>query len=374
MSKQTNSNRFETSINDQNGYWLCMDSLHNVNHDMFFSPFSRYTCQAGCKICYISKQLDDSAKVIHQYAPKKITTQQEEIWKFWFDKFHQIGYSDDIVFTRENFPHVYAWIKKNAKLFRYTMTDNAILRQHSELMNELDFNGIMDISISDSFLDLNPLLWENIKKKLEQLKSKYSIDQIKFLITKPGPYSRQIGKLIDWVSREKLSYLIHHNFTDEHNLKHEVDNANNVNDWVMCQNGRLFEIQKETLLLFNDRWFFSSQDATSRNAFWIMTADDFNNVEKLLTKMIEGKQVNYTAMGVELAPSSDLAKKFKSYFQIPSTYKINYNYNFIPKMLISPNAKLVNFLQSQGWLNTEHGLYKPNETVTSIIEPISQEK
>jgi hypothetical protein len=371
MTKQQNTASFEDTINDQNGYWLSIDSLHNVDQDMFFSPFSKYTCQAGCKICYISKQLDESAAVIHQHAPEEITAQQESVWYFWFDKFHQVGYADDIVFTRQHFPHIYDWIKKNAGQFKYIMTDNAILRQHNELMNELTFNGIMDISISDSFLDTNLLLWDNIKQRLIQLKSKYKIDQIKFLITKPGPHSRQIDKLIEWVNTEHLPYLIHHDFTDEHNLKHEVDNANNINDWVMCQKSRLFEIQKETLLLFNDRWFFSSQDATSREAFWVMTNEDSTNVEKLLTKMIEGKQINYTAMNEELEPSSDLAKKFKSYFQIPSTYKINHSYNFIPKMLISPDAKLVNFLQSQGWLNTEHGLYKPNETVTSIIEPIS---
>lgn len=374
MKEHINTVSFEQAASDQNGYWLSVDSLHNLDNDMFFSPFSKYTCQAGCKICYISEQIDRSAEIIHHYAPEVITSKHEDIWYYWFEKFHRVGYSDDIVFTKSKFPAIYNWIKANAGAFNYIMTDNAILRQHNELMHELKFAGIMDISISDSFLDLNPLLWDNIKKRLEELSDRYHIRQIKFLITRPNPQSRAIGKLMEWVDKKGLIYLVHHDFTDENNLKHEVKDANNVNDWVFCQNGQLYEIKKETLHLFNDRWFFSTQDATSKDSFWIMNNDDCLDMEKLLVKIIEGKQNIYAEMRQELQPTSALAEKFISYFELPSTYKINYQYNFIPKMLIRPEAKIINFLKHEGWLNTEHGLYKPSDCVKSIIEPLKQEK
>ena len=352
---------------------MTMDSLHNVDYDMFFSPFKKYTCQAGCKVCYISKQLDVSAAVMEQYAPLEITPDMEASWQFWFDHFEEIGYNDDVFYIKSKFPQVYEWLTKNAYKFNYCMTDNAVLRQHTILMNELDFKSIMDIAISDSFLETSPGLWNKIALILAELKSKYTIGQIKFIITSPGPQDSAMAQLINWVDKEGLTYLVHHDFTDENNLKHEVPKAFNYNDWVMCQEQRLFEIQKETIHLFNDRWFFSTQDATSRDPFWIMQQDNVSS-EQLLYKIIEGKQTNYAKMDNELKPIGALAKKFKKYFTIPNTYKLNKDYNFIPHLLLSRDSKFVKKLTTQGWINTEHGLYKPSAGVISIIEPLKDTK
>lgn len=375
MIKPENTVLFERSAYDLNKYWLELDSLHNLDYDMFFSPFQKYTCQAGCKICYISKQLDESAVIIDQYAPVEITPQIEETWNFWFDKFSEIGYSDDLALIKTKFPHIYSWLLTNSYKFKYCMTDNAILRQHDILINEMKFAGIMDISISDQFLDTHPTMWNNIKSRLFDLKNKYNITQIKFLITRPGPRTRSIANLIDWVDTEGLQYLIHHDFTDESNLKHEVLKASNYNDWVMCQNNRLYEIQKETVSLFGDRWFFSSQDATSRKAFWIMNSTDNQDQEALMYYMLIGKQYNYKNMFNTLQPTTILASNFKKYFSIPSTYKVNRHYNFIPRMLLSANSVFVKNLLTKGWLNTDNGLYKSGlDNVVSILEPIKQEK
>jgi len=368
MIKPENTVLFERSY-DLNYYWMTMDSLHNVDYDMFFSPFKKYTCQAGCKVCYISKQLDVSAAVMEQYAPLEITTAMEQTWQFWFDHFKEIGYNDDVFYIKSKFPNVYEWLKLNAGKFNYCMTDNAVLRQHDILLNELTFKSIMDIAISDSFLETSPNLWNKIAEILGELKSKYAIGQIKFIITRPGPQNNAISQLIEWVDKEGLVYLVHHDFTDENNLKHEVPKAFNYNDWVICQDNRLFEIQKETIHLFNDRWFFSTQDATSRDPFWIMSEGD-NNPEELLYKIIEGKQQNYANMNTALQPVGILAKKFKKYFSVPSTYKLNKNYNFIPHLLLSKDSLFVKKLTQQGWINTEYGLYKPSAGVISIIEPL----
>ena len=368
MIKPENTVLFERSY-DLNYYWMTMDSLHNVDYDMFFSPFKKYTCQAGCKVCYISKQLDVSAAVMEQYAPLEITPAMEKTWQFWFDHFQEIGYNDDVFYIKSKFPKVYEWLKQNAYKFNYCMTDNAVLRQHNILLNELDFKSIMDIAISDSFLETSPGLWNKIALILGELKSKYTIGQIKFIITRLGPQDNPISQLIEWVDKQDLVYLVHHDFTDENNLKHQVPKAFNYNDWVMCQDQRLFEIQKETIHLFNDRWFFSTQDATSRDPFWIMQEDNASS-EELLYRIIEGKQTNYARMGNEIKPTGTLAKKFKKYFTIPNTYKLNKNYNFIPHLLLSRDSVFVKKLTQQGWINTEHGLYKPSVGVTSIIEPL----
>jgi hypothetical protein len=370
MTKRENTVSFERATYDLNGYWLHLDSLHNLDQDMFFSPFKKYTCQAGCKVCYISKELDKSAAIIHEYAPVEITPAQEEIWNFWFSNFNEVGYSDDLVFVQRNFPAVYAWLKTNAIKFKYCMTDNSILRQHDLLINDIEFAGIMDIAISDQFLDTQPHMWKIIEQKLEELADKYYITQIKFLITRPGPYTRPIAKLIEWVENKKIAHLVHHDFTDEQNLKHKIATATNFNDWVMCQKGRLYEIQKETVQLFGDRWFFSSQDATSREPFWIMNNDNNQDMEELMYRMFEGKQHNYKNMFDSLEVDTTLSSKFKNYFSLVGTYSINRHYNFIPKMLLSTDSKFFENLVSNGWLNTENGLFKPtSDRVTSIIEP-----
>jgi len=371
MIKPENTVLFERATYDLNRYWLQSDGLHNVDYDMFFSPFKKYTCQAGCKICYISKQLDESEKVMEQYAPVEITPRDEEIWQFWFDQFDEIGYSDDLKYTKEKFPTVYEWLKKNAYKFKYCMTDNAILRQHNILMNELTFDSIMDISISDHFLDSHPDMWNKVHTRLQELVGKYKISQIKFIITHGGEYSESIKALRQWIDDNNLQYLIHHNFNDEQNLKHNVPKAFNYNDWTHCQDGRLFEIQKETVHLFNDRWFFSTQDATSRLPFWTMDTANYSNVEEFLKHIMLGKQHNYSNMARELKPKDVLSTQFNMYFKIPSTYKINEDYNYIPYMLLNSNSKFFKHLQSTGWVNTEYGLFKPKDN-SNIVIPIIQ--
>jgi hypothetical protein len=374
MLKTENTVLFERASYDLNRYWLELDSLHNVDYDMFFSPFQKYTCQAGCKICYISKQLDESVKVMSKYAPVEITPEKEAQWQFWFDQFDEVGYSDDLKYTKDTFPVVYEWLKKNAHKFKYCMTDNAILRQHDILMNELTFDSLMDISISDHFLDTHPDMWNKVHTRLKELSSKYKIGQIKFIVTKGGAYSDSIINLRNWIDENNMFYLIHHNFTDEENLKHEVPKAFNYNDWTHCQEGRLFEIQKETVHLFDDRWFFSTQDATSRTSFWIMDETNNTSLDEFLVRIIEGKQNNYADMEQDLENRNLLSGQFKSYFKIPSTYTVNKDFNFIPYMLLSPKSRFVRGLQAQGWINTQYGLYKPGkEQVVPIIQPIKGE-
>lgn len=371
MIKPENTVLFERATYDLNRYWLEVDGLHNTDYDMFFSPFRKYTCQAGCKICYISKQLDESVKVMDQYAPIDITAEQEAVWRYWFGMFDEVGYSDDLKYTKENFPNVFDWLKRNASLFKYCMTDNAILRQHDILINELSFDSIMDISISDQFLDTHPDLWNKVHSRLLELKDKYTIGQIKFIITRAGAYSPSIVALRDFIDKNDLQYLVHHNFNDEKNLKHEAPKAFNYNDWTHCQDGRLFEIQKETVHLFNDRWFFSTQDATSRMPFWIMDQTNNNDLELFLSNIMLGKQANYSSMADEMKPVTVLSKQFQRYFKIPQSYQVNQDYNFIPYMLLNFNSRLVKNLLSKNWINTQYGLFKPgkDDSVVPIIEP-----
>jgi hypothetical protein len=208
-------------------------------------------------------------------------------------------------------------------------------------------------------------MWNKVHTRLKELSSKYKIGQIKFIVTKGGAYSDSIINLRNWIDENNMFYLIHHNFTDEENLKHEVPKAFNYNDWTHCQEGRLFEIQKETVHLFDDRWFFSTQDATSRTSFWIMDETNNTSLDEFLVRIIEGKQNNYADMEQDLENRNLLSGQFKSYFKIPSTYTV------IPYMLLNPKSRFVRGLQAQGWINTQYGLYKPGkEQVVPIIQPI----
>ena len=121
MIKPENKVLFERAGYELNQYWLTQDGLHNLDYDMFFSPFQKYTCQAGCKICYISKELDASATIIRQYAPRRITPEQEAVWNFWFDQFSEVGYSDDLVFVKKEFPEIY-----NEEILTQMMKDAVI--------------------------------------------------------------------------------------------------------------------------------------------------------------------------------------------------------------------------------------------------------
>ena len=362
MSKPENTISFlDTSYSE---YWLSMDSLHNIDHDMFFSPFKKYTCQAGCKICYISEQLDISERVMAKYAPFEITPQKEAMWDFWFDKFDEIGYNDDLVYVKNKFPIIFEWIIKNAHKFKYCMTDNAILRQHELLMHEVLFSGIMDISISDKFLNTSSTLLDMITLRLADLISRYKIGQLKFIITDASVDI--FDDLIHWAKSNSVPYFIHNNFTDVTNSNNSP--ITNYNDWTLYQHGRLYEIKKETLHLFDDGWFFSTQDATSDEPFWTMSAETNRSLSMLLCQILVGKQQEYLKFSKTLLPMDSMSTNFKNYFLHATEYVINSDYNYIPYMLVNRTSKFINKLLEIGWINTQYGIYKPDSgNIISIL-------
>ncbi len=372
MLKPETHTLFSRSNYDLNKYWLTQDSLHNVDYDMFWSPFSIYTCQAGCKVCYISKELDESAKTLLTQSEPVISKELEDYWFTWFSYFKEVGFSDDLKFISLNFPNTYAWIKNNAFRFSYCLTDNALLRQYDLLVNDIRFTSIKDISLSDSFLCL-PGMLEKVLDRITGLNKIFLIKQIKLIITNPE-IKPEVKTLISLIDELNLNHLIHYDFKDELNLRYTVGKALNYNDWTFSQNKKLFEIKKETVQLFGTTWYFSSQDATLGNWFWKSKELEVEP-EKLLVNILLGKIRLYKELSKIITPKDTLSVQFKSYFELPSTYKVNLDFNFIPHMIISNKAQIVTALLSNGWIQTDLGLYKDTgNSVTSIIEPLKENK
>jgi hypothetical protein len=353
----TDSN-FETAT-DLNEYWITQDCLCPVNYDIYFSLGTRYYCDAGCHVCYIEKNFKHTRSNLPSYFPE-ITTTAEHYWQDAFSNFLVVATADDMMFLKLNYPKQFAWYQAHAYNMECSFTDNAIFRT-ARIVKDIQFKNIASISISSDFASkVNPDKLHNALLKLHDVSP---IKKIKFV---DCGNIEALKPFIEFANVHNMANMVHHNFiTDRKVLEHNW--ASEQNTWVDSTEEGLVQIHREAPHLFFDRYYFSSDDASdlSEDPWYIV--DDLSKAfdkELFLTKLIEGKQKRYLNW-----INQTNNPKFKDYFKLTDTYKVNSNYNFIPGIMLAPYTRYCNSLIESGWVKNKFGLVKPTqESIIPIIE------
>jgi hypothetical protein len=353
----TDSN-FETAA-DLNDYWLSQDCLCSVNYDIYFSLGTRYYCDAGCQICYIDKNFKHLKSNLPSYYPE-ITNKAEHYWQDAFSNFLVVATADDMMFLKLNFPKQFAWYQAHAGNMECSFTDNAIFRT-ARMVKYIQFRNIASISISSDFASkVNP---DKLKNALLTLHNISPIKKIKFVDC--GDIE-SLKPFIEFANLNNMANMVHHNFIEQRSvLDHQW--ASEQNTWVDSTEDGLVQIHREAPHLFFDRYYFSSDDASDISEEPWYTVEDIGNSfnkELFLTKLIEGKQRRYLNWVDKTANP-----KFRDYFKLTDTYRVNQDYNFIPGMMLKPYTRYCNSLIESGWVKCRYGLIKPNtDKVISIVE------
>jgi hypothetical protein len=128
-------------------YWMREDALRSLDYDLYFSLGTRYYCDAGCKVCYIRENLNET-KHLDNF-PDDLET-LHETWFNFFEYFGVVRTNDDLYYLKHHYPKQYEWYKKYGKHFELGITDNAIFRTLQ--LDDIQLQSIGDISVSTDFV------------------------------------------------------------------------------------------------------------------------------------------------------------------------------------------------------------------------------
>lgn len=358
-------------FDDHHDYFLRHDALQPLTFDLTFSLTKRYTCHAGCQVCYIGHKLKDGFKKFEKDVPAQITDKDEEFWFNAFQYFYALRTNDDLTFFRINYPHLFDWYKRHAHLFEFGMTDNAFITQYNTLMNHIELKGLSDVTLSETFLK-KANKDGKILKILKELFAKYNIAKFKVIASESYVDCPEITSVLDYLHNRGLENLLHHDFRFSANPRYELNEIlDKQNTHVLSYNDRTYQIYRECIHLYNDRFFYSVDDASDYYwpSFYVLDEKKFHP-EKLITKMLEGKLSLYNNFKEELKDIDDpTVEKFKDYYNKSQEFKVNNDFNFIPEFMLDKNTKFYQaMIDDRGFRSTKWGLLKPGEKIIPVVD------
>lgn len=350
MSKLTNRDEFD-SYDNLAEYWLKEDALRSLDYDLYFSLGTRYYCDAACKVCYIA---DNLKKTKGMPFPEDIEKYHDK-WFEFFDYFGTIRTNDDLYYLNQKFPKHYEWYQKYGHNFELCITDNAIFRL---LKLDINLKSVGDVSISTDFL--NDVGVERVLKAVKELYDIHGVQKIKYI---DCGHPELFSEIIKWANELGLHNCVHHDFRTQHRdiLNHAW--AEYQNTWVTHEGGRLVQIYRESVHLYYDRFYYSSDDASDLSREEFYSFDHDINITDFLYHLVTKKQEIY---GV--SKNFPIEKKFRDYYKTTQNFVANRNFNFIPKFMYPTTARFFYKMEETGWVNTKYGLLKPSDSVIPLIE------
>ena len=358
---------------DHNTYFLTQDALKPLEYDLYFSPTTKYYCNANCNVCYIKDKLKEGLPFYSGSIPDKISDAQTANWYDIFEYFYVIRTNDDLTYLKKMYPHVFDWYREHASTFEFGMTDNAIISQHNVLMNDLNLKGLADVSMSDHFLNrVNAKKnYNKVMEILQDYMDKYGLCKIKIIRTEQGELEDHVYELVEWLNSKGVKNCLQEDLRVDSNRRYDLDGLFEYqNTYTMNSNNKSYQIYRESIHLYNDRFFYSIDDATD------IKEDAFHHIkgefspEKMIVDMVRTKISKYGSFGNELSYGiSEVVDKFKHYYiNSGDMFTVNEDFNFIPKFMMTDQCKFYTKMVSRGYKVTDVGLFKPNGNPKAIVE------
>ena len=334
-------------------YWLREDALRSLDYDLYFSLGTRYYCDAGCKVCYIKDNLTQTKNLA--IFSDDLDTLHTEWFKF-FEYFGVVRTNDDMYYLKHSHPKQYAWYLKHGHNFELCITDNAIFRTLQ--LEELKLKSIGDISVSTDFVSQVGV--EKVLTAIKDLYTRYGVRKIKYI---DCGHPELFKDIIEWANKLELHNCVHHDFRTNNReiLNHAW--AEYQNTWVTNDDSGLMQIYRESVHLYYDRFYYSSDDASDvlKNEFYCF--EESINIKEFLFNLIEGKQKRYWELR-----NRPVEKQFRDYYKSTQEFVVNKDFNFIPRSMFPSSAKFFYEMEKNGWVQTKYGLVNPADKIVPIIE------
>ena len=367
---------FEQSTNFKE-FFLKDDALCNIESELAFSIFHRYTCKADCKMCYVAHEWVEDETFQNKFVPPVVPPEVENRILETFEYFDVVSTIDDLFYIKNKHPHLYDFYVRNSHLMSSSsMTDMAFIQQHGLIMNELNFKMIYEISFSDRFLEFRDgTMVDVVLKQLIEVHKKSPIQKIKFIICdgygNDAEYSTAVQKLIEWAEDENLFIDIHDDITQGENNRYDLTAADHqeTNHLQNADDSYIYQILTEVTYLQYTSMFLTLSQTIRENSvpfFDIMKGDKFD-AWTFLVKMLQSKMDTYLYYLKKIKTSCERItgnrNKYFDYFTyVSENVIVNHDYNFIPRFMLRPYAKFFKMLVQNGYADTKLGLIQPGTT------------
>lgn len=342
-------------------FFLGFDGLHNVAQELSYSVFSKYYCEAACKICYLKEEWETGYS-------EGTDCSVEQLLAF-AEYFDTISSQDDLFLLKHKHPKYFKFYREHGHLFTScSMTDRAFIQQCNILLDEITFKDIYEITFSEEFLESTGKLYTWILEKLEKLMAKYKVRKIKIVISgnDPSPTTRTFLKCL---TDKGLDYSIYDDINLSRNLRHDHTPTNRFD-----YEGRTYPLFTETCYLQQSRVFLSLRHAT-KGVYAAYDIREFSPSQFLL-EVLKSKVEVYGVYATELC---NVSSKYVDYFKfVSSNLTVREDFNFIPEIILGRHSVFYQKLVSSGLYSaTPFGLVATlrGNTIIPIIElPKSRQK
>lgn len=348
-------------------FFIRDDALANVSTELVFSIFKRYTCKAGCDMCYVQDEwIEDGS--FEPFVPNEITPEIEAKMLAFFEYFEIVTTMDDLYTIKKTYPHLFEFYKKHSHLMSSTaMTDIAFIQQYDIIMNELDFQTIYEISFSDIFLNKkNGDFVNTLIEKLDCVHDKSPIRKLKIILCNHTEDDAAVHALIAWAKTYNIYVDIHDDFTQETNDRFILEKADHQETNHFSEENYLYLIKCEVVYLQFTELFLTISDTISKDSVPFYDIDKQNDIPAFLSQMLVSKVKMYDKESRLIGPACD--NKYFDYFTyVASSVTVNEDYNFIPRFVLKPYTKIYQRLAEEGFINTPHGLIKEGTTTPKML-------
>ncbi|BAW19052.1 hypothetical protein [Ralstonia phage RP31] len=371
------------TIENPKEHFIRYDGLLNVQYDVTFSIFKKYTCQAGCKICYIKDDFLPNEQ-FKKYVPiaSHVNTQSygDRLLEF-LSYFQMAAIIDDLYFVREEHPELYKFYQEYSEAFWLSsMTDNAVFRHLPIIEDDLRVVGLREISLSEEFLyKVNQTKFFNA---LDKIQRRAKILKIKVILSGLPGIAIRGNDLMLWCQnnqvllekqyehgvepngRSFLSQLPNTRYSDRSQETHfteEITYSENSGEM-------LYPIHSESIFLQYDDFYSELKSATreDRSAPFAKLDDFVQSPQGFLAKVLEGKLTDYRKY------ASWMQNKDHDYFRyfdyVANNVVVNHDFNFIPRIALRPDSVYYHKLMEHTKLvDTQYGLV---DSAASKVVPI----
>lgn len=353
-------------------FFLKDDALCNIESELVFSIFHRYTCKANCKMCYVMDEWVDDEVFKDKFVPAEISLETEARILETFQYFDVASTMDDLYYLKNTYPHLYQFYVRNAHLMSSTaMTDMAFIQQHKLIMEEIDFIMIYEISFSDRFLNSSGgKMVDKVLERLITMHEKCPIQKLKFIMCDAQEDSAEedsaVQKIMSWGRENEIFIDVHDDITQGQNKRYELKDAHQETNHLQdADDSYVYQILSEVTYLQYTSMFLTISQTIGENSvpfFDIMDGDKFD-ASDFLVKMLRAKLDTYVYYMKKIKTSCERItgnrNKYFDYFTyVSENVIINKDFSFIPRFMLKPFAVFYERLAEEGFVDTPYGLIR----------------
>ena len=353
---------YETPEDRLIDFFLQRDSIRNLDNEIAFTINPKYKCTINCDICFVKNWITHE-DFLEKFSNLTYSNEWKNMLFKSFQYFNEITTFDDLLYLKKFMSNQYSFYKENAQLFSVaSFTDNGVFLLSDIILSELNFKEIYEMSFSSSFIVEK---YKDIIIEITKILEKYDIRYIK-IIKQKGMTKNELciyKKFLNFIKKQNIKTVVMKDIFTGWDENSENRCA------VYSEKDSFFQLLNGPLYLAYDKFYIDFKDHVyGTSPFEVSTLSNFcNNMTSVIPALLDVKIAKYREQAKKI---KDKNTRFFKYFSIiEQSLKVNYDYNFIPFILLRDHSKwLIDFVKKD-WELTEIGLI--HKDVYNGAEPIS---